>query len=222
MKLATVLSAVILASAAAADLPVRQVVLYKHGVGYFERAGELRPGEGARLDFKPSEMNDVLKSLIVQDPSGGKISGIRYDSSEPLAQKLAAFPFALGARRAPQFVPRHAERRPAGRQHRRPGPHRRHRQRTADARHGATAGAGVAHAAPRFGRSAHRGPRFRHQPATARRRPAGEAQGVPLPGQPVPLHARNAASTSTPPALGSARSLPVTSSRCRSGNPPTA
>ena len=96
MKLHPLLITAFLANAFAADLPVRQVVLYKHGVGYFERAGDLQPGEGARLDFKPSEMNDVLKSLIVQDPSGGKISGIRYDSSEPLAQKLSTFPFALG------------------------------------------------------------------------------------------------------------------------------
>jgi hypothetical protein len=96
MKLSPLLVTAFLATAFAADLPVRQVVLYKHGVGYFERAGELSPGEGARLDFKPSEMNDVLKSLIVQDPSGGKISGIRYDSSEPLAQKLSTFPFTLG------------------------------------------------------------------------------------------------------------------------------
>src|SRR5438874_1639357 len=50
----------------AADLPVRQVVLYKHGVGYFERAGQLGPGETARLDFKASEMNDVLKSLTLE------------------------------------------------------------------------------------------------------------------------------------------------------------
>ena len=68
MRLATFLPVAFLATAAAADLPVRQVVLYKHGVGYFERAGELRPGEDARLDFKPSEMNDVLKSLTIQDP----------------------------------------------------------------------------------------------------------------------------------------------------------
>jgi hypothetical protein len=98
MRLVIAVLAAILATAAAADLPVRQVVLYKHGVGYFERAGELKPGEVARLDFKPSEMNDVLKSLNVQDISGGKISGIRYDSSEPLAQKLADYPFDLSGR----------------------------------------------------------------------------------------------------------------------------
>ena len=45
----------------AAELPVRQVVLYKHGVGYFERSGRLGAGESARLDFKAAEMNDVLE-----------------------------------------------------------------------------------------------------------------------------------------------------------------
>src|ERR1051326_3875113 len=79
----------------AAELPVRQVILYKHGVGYFERAGQLGPGESARLDFKASEMNDVLKSLTVEEKGGGKISGLRYDSSVPLNQKLAEFPFQL-------------------------------------------------------------------------------------------------------------------------------
>jgi hypothetical protein len=80
-----------------AELPVRQVVLYKHGVGYFERAGELAPGESARLEFKAAEMDDVLKSLTIEEKGGGKISGLRYDSSEPLAHKLADFPFQLGA-----------------------------------------------------------------------------------------------------------------------------
>jgi hypothetical protein len=79
-----------------AELPVRQVVLYKHGVGYFERSGKLGPGEAARLDFKAAEMNDVLKSLTVEERGGGKITGLRYDSMDPLAQKLAEFPFRLG------------------------------------------------------------------------------------------------------------------------------
>jgi uncharacterized lipoprotein YehR (DUF1307 family) len=92
----TLLSCAILAlTAAAAELPVRQVILYKHGVGYFERSGQLGPGESARLDFKATEMNDVLKSLTVEEKGGGKISGLRYDSSEPLAVKLGEFPFQL-------------------------------------------------------------------------------------------------------------------------------
>jgi hypothetical protein len=78
-----------------AELPVRTVILYKHGVGYFERSGKLAPGESARLDFKAAEMNDVLKSLTLED-RGGKISGLRYDAQDPLGQKLAEFPFRIG------------------------------------------------------------------------------------------------------------------------------
>ena len=78
----------------AAELPVRTVVLYKHGVGYFERTGTLGPGESARLDFKAGEMNDVLKSLTINE-QGGKVTGLRYDSSVPLDQKLTEFPFRI-------------------------------------------------------------------------------------------------------------------------------
>ena len=77
-----------------AELPVRTVVLYKHGVGYFERSGALGPGESARLDFRAEEMNDVLKSLTIND-QGGKVTGLRYDSSIPLDQKLTEFPFRI-------------------------------------------------------------------------------------------------------------------------------
>jgi len=84
------------AAAFSADLPVKQVTLYKHGVGFFERAGRLAPGETARLDFDASEMNDVLKSLVVQEQGGAKISGLRYDSMDPLSHKLAEFPFQIG------------------------------------------------------------------------------------------------------------------------------
>ena len=84
--------------AAGAELPVREVVLYKNGIGYFQRVGELRPGESARLDFKASEMNDVLKSLTIMEEGGGRVTGLRYDSSEPVAKKLAELPFRLGER----------------------------------------------------------------------------------------------------------------------------
>ncbi|HTC86869.1 MAG TPA: DUF4139 domain-containing protein [Bryobacteraceae bacterium] len=79
----------------AADLPIREVILYKSGVGYFERGGTLGAGESARLDFKATYMNDVLKSLTISGQNGGKITGLRYDSSEPLDQKLAGFPFKI-------------------------------------------------------------------------------------------------------------------------------
>ncbi len=91
------LAASLLPAVLAADLPITQVTLYKHGVAHLERSGELKAGETARLDFKPDDMNDVLKSLTVTDRNGGKVNGVRYDSSDPLEKRLADFPFQLGA-----------------------------------------------------------------------------------------------------------------------------
>ncbi len=96
MKRSCLLFAAVLAAASAADLPVRRVALYKHGIAYFERSGELKAGEAVQLEFNGSEMDDVLKSLTVEDRSGGRITAIRYDSSEPLDRKVADYPFALG------------------------------------------------------------------------------------------------------------------------------
>jgi hypothetical protein len=92
----TALFLTITATIWAADLPIREVILYKHGVGFFERAGKLEAGDTARIDFKADDMNDVLKSLTITDRSGGKISGVRYDASEPLEERLKNFPFAVG------------------------------------------------------------------------------------------------------------------------------
>jgi len=72
------------------------VILYKHGIGFFERSGTLGAGESARLDFNASDMNDVLKSLTLEERGGGKISGLRYDSMDPLSHRLADFPFEIG------------------------------------------------------------------------------------------------------------------------------
>ena len=90
--------ALLLAVSAArgAELPIRQIVLYKHGIGYFLRSGQLGPNDSVQLDFHASEMNDVLKSLTVQESGTGRVSGLRYDSSDPLEKKLAEFPFRIG------------------------------------------------------------------------------------------------------------------------------
>jgi hypothetical protein len=94
--MAVMASSLVTASvAAAAELPVKGVTLYKHGVGFFERSGELKAGETARLEFKAAEMNDVLKSLIVRESGGARVTGLRYDSSDPLDKKLSEYPFDL-------------------------------------------------------------------------------------------------------------------------------
>src|SRR2546425_979220 len=61
-------------------LPIRKVVLYKHGVGYFERRGDVQGDASVDLHFKAPEMNDVLKSLTTLDLSDGTVSSISYES----------------------------------------------------------------------------------------------------------------------------------------------
>ncbi len=83
-------------AARAADLTVSKVVLYKHGIGFFERSGNVPPGDVAQLQFKATEMDDVLKSLTVEQRGGEGVSAIRYDSSDPLSKRLEVFPFRIG------------------------------------------------------------------------------------------------------------------------------
>ncbi len=68
---------------------IARVVLYKHGVGYFERSEEVEGNAEIRLSFKASEMNDVLKSLSLDDADGGTIQSVSYDTSKPVEQLLA-------------------------------------------------------------------------------------------------------------------------------------
>jgi hypothetical protein len=84
------------ASPAAGKLPVRRVVLYKNGVGYFEHLGRVHGSQEVHVDFTSAQLNDVLKSLTVLDLSGGKISGVDYNSEAPLARRLATLRLALG------------------------------------------------------------------------------------------------------------------------------
>ncbi len=86
------------AALAAADLAVTRVALYKHGVAFYERAGEIAAGEAVRLEFKASEMDDVLKSLTLVQQGGEGVAAVRYDSSDPLERRLEAFSFRVGTK----------------------------------------------------------------------------------------------------------------------------
>ena len=77
-------------------LPVRRVVLYKNGVGYFEHTGRVHGSQELKIDFTSSQLNDVLKSLTVLDLNGGKISGVSYNSVAPIAEQLRALRLPLG------------------------------------------------------------------------------------------------------------------------------
>lgn len=53
------------------SLPVKRVVLYKSGVGYFEHVGRVRESQDVTIPFTSGQLNDVLKSLTVLDLNGG-------------------------------------------------------------------------------------------------------------------------------------------------------
>jgi hypothetical protein len=79
------------ATAQAPDpLPVRRVVLYKSGVGYFEHLGKVRGNQTVTIDFTSGQLDDVLKSLTSLDLDGGRVSGVSYNSEAALDRRLGA------------------------------------------------------------------------------------------------------------------------------------
>jgi hypothetical protein len=80
---------------AISDLPVRKVVLYKNGVGYFEHDGAVTGNQRVAIDFTSSQLNDVLQSLTALDSKGGKVSAVNYNSTTPLEQQLNSLPLGL-------------------------------------------------------------------------------------------------------------------------------
>lgn len=77
------------------QLPVKRVVLYSHGVGYFERQGSVVGSQIIELPFSSKQMNDVLKSLLLLDLNGGRISTASYNAVESMEKRLENFSFSL-------------------------------------------------------------------------------------------------------------------------------
>ena len=83
-------------SGEASRLPVKRVVLYKNGVGYFEHSARVHGDQELGIDFTTAQLNDVLKSLTVVDLGDGRISGVRYNSIAPLGERLKALRLPFG------------------------------------------------------------------------------------------------------------------------------
>jgi len=79
------------------QLPLRRVVLYSNGVAYFERRGAVNGHAEVDLQFKQSQVDDVLKSLVVLDLGNGSIGAVSYNSSAPPSARLAEIPFSIDA-----------------------------------------------------------------------------------------------------------------------------
>ena len=83
-------------AAQSVPLPVKRVVLYKNGVGYFEHLGPVHDKEDVTISFTSGQLNDVLKSLTVLDLSGGRIAGVAYGSAAPIDRQLGDLHLPVG------------------------------------------------------------------------------------------------------------------------------
>ncbi|HLW64437.1 MAG TPA: DUF4139 domain-containing protein [Gemmataceae bacterium] len=80
-------------NAAAANntsLPIRNVVLFSSGVGYFQRKGEIDGNARVDLTFQVRDINDLIKSMVLQDEKG-VVSAVSYDSLDPVDRTLRSF-----------------------------------------------------------------------------------------------------------------------------------
>jgi len=79
------------------QLPIGQVVLFSSGVGYFQREGLIDGTARVDLSFPVSDINDLIKSMVLRDLDGGHISAVSYDSNAPIEKTLKSFAINLTA-----------------------------------------------------------------------------------------------------------------------------
>ena len=78
-------------------LPLTKVVLFSTGIGYYLRTGVVDENRNVELYFHPKDVNDLLKSMILQDYDGGLISSVNYSSRDPVNVRLRSLSIDLTA-----------------------------------------------------------------------------------------------------------------------------
>ncbi len=86
----------------AVSLPITRVVLFNSGVGYFSRSGEVVDDARVDLTFPEQDINDLLKSMVLEDFNNGRIAAVSYDSREPISRTLSSF--AINLNNNPTFA----------------------------------------------------------------------------------------------------------------------
>ncbi len=81
----------------AVSLPITRVVLFNSGVGYFSRSGEVMDDARVDLTFPEQDINDLLKSMVLEDFDNGRIAAVSYDSREPISRTLSSFAINLNS-----------------------------------------------------------------------------------------------------------------------------
>jgi hypothetical protein len=72
-------------------VPVKRVVLFSSGVGYYEHDGTVHGDVATELRFRADQISDVLKSLVLQDRDGGHVAAVTYPSQAPISKTLKSF-----------------------------------------------------------------------------------------------------------------------------------
>jgi len=92
--------------------PLKQLVLFRSGVGFFEHRAEVEGNATLELEFHVEEINDVLKSMTAEDLGGGRISAVRYGSRAPVGRLTVTSPKTARYGKTSRIVPIFPELRP--------------------------------------------------------------------------------------------------------------
>ena len=76
-------------------LQIKKVILYSNGMVYVERRGMISGNAEINLSFKQSQIDDVLKSMVVLDLGKGEIGAVSYNSSVPPSALTSEIPFNI-------------------------------------------------------------------------------------------------------------------------------
>lgn len=87
-------------------LPIRNVVMFSSGVGYFQRSGRVDGTATIPLQFRIDQVNDILKSLVILDPAGN-VKPVTYTTKDSLGQRLQAVGLQLDGEETLGSVLRH-------------------------------------------------------------------------------------------------------------------
>ncbi len=79
----------------AGKVPLKKVVMFNSGVGFFEHRGSVTGNDTLDLKFNVEDINDLLKSMVLQDLGGGQISTVTYGSRDPITKTLKTFSIDL-------------------------------------------------------------------------------------------------------------------------------
>ena len=72
-------------------MPLRRVILYTNGTAYLERELEVSGAGYAELTVRATEVDDLLKSLVIYDPGKETAPTVTYATKEPLEKLLKSF-----------------------------------------------------------------------------------------------------------------------------------